>query len=156
MKNKFSTTILIISALVFGMILGASVYEHMFGIPKMLQSQASLIQILEHNTNPAPTFWIPLHGILLVSLIAGLVLNWKVPERKTRLLYVLGIYLFVSTISIFFAKELFALPKISDSREFEQRTSLWLSLSWCRPILFFFSQIALLTALTKTSSKHIQ
>jgi hypothetical protein len=144
-----STNVLTIAALAFGMITGVGIYEHLFGLPDMLKSQEALNAAMQKNPR-VPFFWIPLHAIVFISLIIGLILNWKNNHRKRLLIFVFGAYFFVSLVSIYFARELFEFTTMNVSpAEFTNRTTNWIMMSWFRPIIYFISQILLLVALAR-------
>jgi hypothetical protein len=58
-------------------------------------------------------------------------------------------YFYISLISIYFARELFAVREIQDLSEFSRQTGQWLLFSWHRPILMTFIEIFLLIALSR-------
>jgi hypothetical protein len=153
MKPAISTAILMASALILG--LGPGIYEHLFRIPKMLSSPAAMAFDFSHSSGQAQIFWIPLHLLILFSLSFSLYLNWRNPGRKAFVLWALILYLYVDLISIWFTRELLALAQLTDGPEFHSRASLWLILSWHRPLLLLVCQILLFKAITKPALKSV-
>jgi hypothetical protein len=153
MKNKLATPVLIACALFFGMNVGTGLYEHMFGIPQMLRSPTAMVEANNNNLGQAQRYWIPLHGLILITLISSLIFNWKNPGRKKLLLWTFIGYVYISIVSIFFAKELFAFKDLPDGPEFYRRTKQWIALSWHRPILMLFLELLLLIAISRPALK---
>lgn len=149
MKNKLATPVLIACALFFGINAGTGIYEHLFGIPEMLKSPAALIAVTSNDLGQAQKFWIPLHGLILLTLVMSLIFNWKNTSRKKLVLYALIGYLYISVVSIYFAKTLFTFSKLPDSADFYQQTQQWILLSWHRPILMLLLTVLLLIALSR-------
>ena len=149
MKNSAATSALIACSLFLAMTVGTSFYEHMFGIPQMLKSPAALNNTFANDLGQAQTYWIPLHALIFSSLVLSLIFNWKNSTRKRWLVYSFISYLYISIISIYFAKELFSFQDLPDNLEFYQRTNQWIMLSWHRPVLMLILELFLLIALSK-------
>ena len=151
MKAKFATPVLIACTLFLSITSGTGLYEHMFGIPKMLSSTAALTEANNNAMGQAQIFWIPLHGMIMATLILSLILNWKNPSRKKLILIVFISYIYISVISIFFARQLFTFKELADGPEFYHQTKQWLLLSWHRPIIGLTSVVLLMVAISKPS-----
>lgn len=149
MRTKFATSVLIACALFLGLNTGAGLYQHMFDIPKMLGSPAAMAFAGNNDAGQAQYFWIPLHALILTTLVLAAILNWRDPNRKTLLLVALGIYLYISLVSIYFAYRLTVFAAMPDTPEFHQQTRQWLTLSWHRPILQIICEVILLVALSR-------
>ena len=149
MKNKLVTPILIACALFLGLNTGAGLYQHLFDIPKMFASPAAMTFASNNDVGQAQYFWIPLHILVLVTLILSAVLNWSNPKRKKLVLTALGIYLYISVVSIWFAYKLTVFAAMPDTAEFYSQTKQWLALSWHRPILQIICEVILLIAISK-------
>ena len=151
MKNKLATPILIACALLLAIVNGVGLFAHMFEIPKMLSSAEALASVLNSDTGQPQKFWMPLHGMILLTLILSLVFNWKNRGRKKLVLIVFACYIYISVVSIFFAKELFAFQEITDAAEFTRQTSQWILLSWHRPIIGLAIAWLLMVAISRPS-----
>lgn len=134
--------------------IGVGVYMHMFDIPVMLSSPKALADTFANDLGQPQKFWIPLHALMFFSILFSLITNWNNPERKKPVLYAFIGYIYVSLISIYFSKELFAFKELPDAPEFYERTHRWLLLSWHRLFITLISTILLMTALTKPSTKN--
>ena len=155
MKTKLATPILIACALFMGITSGTGLFEHLFGIPKMLSSPAAMEATFTSNSNQPGIFWIPLHGAILTTLILSLVLNWKSPDRKKLVLITFVLYMYVSVVSIWFATQLFEFRELGDTAEFHQRTRQWMILSWHRAIIGIVSAVLLMVAISKPGIKNV-
>lgn len=156
MKTKLATPALIVCALLLAIGNGTGVYEHLFGIPKMLSSVTTLHETINSTTGQPQKFWIPLHAMILVTLILSMIFNWKNPDRKKLVLAVFISYVYISIVSIVFAKVLFTFVDINDASEFARQTHRWIILSWHRPIVGLVSAVLLMIAISRpslTSSK---
>jgi hypothetical protein len=149
MKNKLATPFLIACAILMAMVNGTGVYQHMFDIPKMLSSSIAFAEALNNNMGQPQKFWIPLHGMIFITLVLSLIFNWKNPARKKLVLTVFLGYLYISVISIPFAQQLFAFQEITDASEFTRRTNLWILLSWHRVIIGLASVVLLMIAISR-------
>ncbi|AFD06835.1 hypothetical protein [Solitalea canadensis] len=156
MKTKLATPILIVCALLLAIGNGTGVYEHLFGLPKMLSTVTSLNETIHSTTSQPQKFWIPLHAMIFITLILSMVMNWKNEGRKKLILTVFISYLYISIVSIVFAKMLFTFPDITDAGEFAKQTHRWILLSWHRPLIGLAGAILLMIAISRpalTSSK---
>jgi hypothetical protein len=151
MKAKFVTPVLIACTLFLSITNGTGLYEHMFGIPKMLSSPAALIEANNNAMGQPQKFWIPLHVMIMATLILSLILNWKSPSRKKLVRIVFISYIYISVISIFFARELFTFNELADGTEFYRQTRQWILLSWHRPIIGLAGVVLLMIAISKPS-----
>ncbi|MBL0741443.1 hypothetical protein [Chryseolinea lacunae] len=155
MKAKLATPLLIACALFLAIGNGTGLYEHMFAIPAMLSSPDALHNVINSNQGQPTRFWIPLHALILITLILSLIFNWKDPNRKRLVLMVSISYLYISIVSIFFAKQLFAFEDIADVQEFARQTSRWIALSWHRPMMGLASVVLLMVAISRSSTRVV-
>lgn len=149
MKTKLTTPILIACIIFLSISASAGLYEHLFGIPEMLKSPSTMITKSNNNLGQAIKFWIPVHLLILLTLVLSLIFNWKIPSRKKLVLSAFICYMYITVISIFFAKKLEIFKNITDNIDFQQQTSLWITVSWHRPILMIIIEILLLIALSR-------
>ncbi|MNE80646.1 hypothetical protein D3C80_1772350 [compost metagenome] len=87
--------------------------------------------------------------MILITLILSMVFNWKNPDRKKLVLAVFISYIYISIISIVFAKVLFTFVDINDANEFARQTHRWILLSWHRPIVGLVSAVLLMIAISR-------
>jgi hypothetical protein len=150
MREKLATFVLIACALFLGFNTGAGLYQHMFDIPKMLSSPAAMTFASNNDAGQAQYFWIPLHALILVTLILSAIFNWNNPGRKKLVLTALGIYLYIAVVSIYFAYKLTVFATMPDAPEFYRETRQWIALSWHRPLLQVIAEVLLLLAISKS------
>jgi hypothetical protein len=155
MKAKLATPILIACALFMTITAGTGLFEHLFGIPKMLSSPSAMETVYANNSDQPVRFWIPLHGAILITLILSLVFNWRNPDRKKFVLLTFLLYVYISVVSIWFANQLFQFRALDDTAEFYQRTKQWIILSWHRPIIGVISAVLLMVAISKPGAKTV-
>ena len=151
MKTKLATPVLIACTLFMTIVAGVGIYEHMFGIPRMLSTPTALIEMSNASQGQPEKFWIPLHALSLLTLILSMTFNWRNPDRKKLILAVFIGYIYISVVSIFFARELFAFKELTDTTEFNRQTKQWILLSWHRPIIGLISVVLSMIAISKPS-----
>ena len=151
MKTKLATPVLIACTLFMTIVAGVGIYEHMFGIPRMLSTPTALIEMSNASQGQPEKFWIPLHALSLLTLILSMTFNWRNPNRKKLILAVFIGYIYISVVSIFFARELFAFKELTDITEFNRQTKQWILLSWHRPIIGLISVVLSMIAISKPS-----
>jgi hypothetical protein len=149
MKTKLTNPILIASIVFLSISASAGLYEHLFGIPEMLNSPSTMITKSNNDLGQAAKFWIPVHFLILITLVMSLIFNWKSPIRKKLVLSAFICYMYITVISIFFAKKLEVFKTMSDNIDFQQQTSLWLQVSWHRPVLMIVIELLMLIALSR-------
>lgn len=149
MKEKLVDPILIACIIFIGISASAGLYEHLFGIPEMLQSPANMISKSNNNSGQATKFWIPVHLLILITLVLSLILNWKIVSRKKIVLYSFTGYMYITVVSIYFAKKLGVFKTMTDNSDFQEQTNQWLTLSWHRPVLMILIEVLLLIALSR-------
>lgn len=154
MRTKLATPVLIACALFMAMTAGTGLFEHLFGIPKMLSSPSAMAFVLESNARQPVIFWIPLHAAAFSTLILSLVFNWRNPARKKWILITFVLYVYISLVSIWFATQLMAFRELTDAAEFSRRTQQWITLSWHRPIIGVISAVILLIAISKAELEN--
>lgn len=152
MKAKLATPVLIACAMLLTIGNGTGIYEHLFGIPKMLSSPIAYMETTNSDMGQPQKFWIPLHAMILLTLILSLVFNWKNKRRKYLILATFISYIYISIVSIFFARELFAFKEITDPAVFSEQTSRWILLSWHRPIIGLASVVLLMIAISRPAT----
>lgn len=158
MKEKLATLVLIACALFLGLNICVSLYHHMFVIPQMLIPGAffyfydDVINIINDLWQKL-YFWIPLNGLILLTLILSTIFNWSNPKRKKLVLAALGIYLYTAVVSIYFEYQWGMLAAIRSNTEFLSQTRQWLMLSWHRPVLQIICEVILLIAISKPKVK---
>jgi hypothetical protein len=156
MKNSnLATYALFPAVILFGMLLGAIVYSHIAFIPAYLSElpQSSVVVNGKYGINEAP-FWMSIHPVLILSLLAALALNWKFKARRKliAITFVIYIAMLIAT-ALYFVPELLAFAKSAESTlpdaEWLARGHRWQKLSLIRGAFCFIAFFPLLFALAK-------
>lgn len=156
MKNNLATDLLIACVLFLGFLTGVGIFQHLFWLPEMFSSPLILTQKLTGEGKEPQIFWIPLHALTFITLIGSLLLNQKITTRKRLVYLAFGGYIYISLVSIVFAKVLFMLKDITDPALFAQKTHQWIILSWHRPILMAVIEVLLLIAISKGRPSDVE
>ena len=128
-------------------ILGGIVYAHIVWFPPYLggmPQSASLAKTIHDEY-----FWLTIHPIAILSLVAALVLNWKLPQRRKLIgttLVIYGVVLIIT--SIYFVPELMAFRNAQPSAagDWLARGQRWQYLSWIRGAVMYVAFVPLLLA----------
>src|SRR5262249_45287901 len=99
-------------------------------------------------------FWLVIHPLLNLSLIASLILNWRSKSRFFLILLSFLLYIVVQVVSwTYFIPELHAFRDSALSNvptaEWMVRGQRWQHLSWVRGAICYLGIVPLLFALTK-------
>jgi len=109
---SFKTLIYALACLSFSVVIGAAVYEHVAVVPNWKVAPPVSLSMFqgEYGLNPAP-FWIAIHPVTLVLLLASILFFWKTESKKYVLITGIG-YLIVLIITfVFFVPELIAITQ---------------------------------------------
>lgn len=153
--SNLSTYALFPAAFLLGILAGGVVYSHVAFFPAYLSDlpHSAVVVTGKYGINEAP-FWLALHPLLLLSLLAALGLNWKIVPRRKLIALSLGIYAAVLGASaLYFIPELFAFAESASSTlpdaAWAARGNRWLTLSHIRGAFCLLSFLAILAALAK-------
>ena len=144
---------LMISVLLMGILLGGIVYSHIAFFPSYL---SDLPRSATLTNRPYPirdaSFWTLIHPFAILSLIASLLLNWKIPARRKLISIPLIVYLLAIVVTaLYFVPELRAFHDSPSSglsaADWYARGQRWQHLSWTRGAVMALSYFALLLAL---------
>jgi hypothetical protein len=154
-KTDLGTYALFPAIIFWGILLGGIVYSHIAFFPVYLSDlpNSAIVVTGKYGIHEA-SFWMTVHPLLILSLIAALALNWKIKARRNLLALSFGIYVVVLIVSgVFFIPELIAFEKSQESNlpasEWLARGQRWRSLSHIRGIMCFLGFLPLLLAQTK-------
>ena len=150
---KLRDIALMLSILVMGILLGGIVYSHIVYFPPYLSElPASSVLVNGPYALHEEYFWLAIHPLAILSLIASLVANWKDRLRRKMIAIPLTVYvLAIVATSLYFVPELQNFhnsPSMNVSTaEWYARGQRWQHLSWIRGTLLLLSYIPLLVAL---------
>ena len=150
---RLSTVSLMLSIILWGTLLGGIAYAHLVYFPVYLSAlPASAVVVTgPYGLNEA-TFWVLIHPLLILSLIAALILNWRLRVRRNLIGISLVVYALVLIVSsLYFIPELAAFKQSAESglsaAEWLARGQRWQHLSWLRGAVCYAAFVPLLLAL---------
>ena len=152
--KSLKTLFLILASMSFMTVIGGAIYEHIAVVPRWkLAPPASLTMVQgPYGLNSGP-FWMSIHPITLVLLIAALLTNWKNPRRKFILSNIAGYALVLLCTATWFVPELMSILHTPYSIQIDERlvarADLWEKLSLLRLVFILPLAAILLLALTK-------
>ena len=155
MKTSGAGTVaLMISATLWAVMIGGVVYSHLVFFPVYLGDlPESAVLVTGKYALHEELFWMSLHPLLVISLIATLLLNWRSRARRNLILGATLVYLgaIVATF-LYFVPELIAFAHSASSaspkEEWISRGWWWQRWSWLRGAILFVMFFAFLRALT--------
>jgi hypothetical protein len=156
--NPIRTFILIVACISFIVVIGGATYEHLAMVPVWSSAApASLAMFQGQYAVAAMKFWVPIHPITVVLLVAALAANWKTPRRKPVLI-ALGGYLAALIVTfIYFVPEILAITgstySTSVDPELTRRAKFWETLSLVRLAWITVLAVILLSGLSKSGEK---
>ena len=155
--RKFGTAALMLSIILWGTLLGGIVYSHLVFFPVYLSAlPGSAVLVNGPYAMNETIFWVIIHPLLIISLVAALSLNWGSNWRRKLIGLSFIVYVLVLVITqIYFVPELVLFKHSPESTvsaaEWLGRGRRWQRLSWLRGLIMYLSYIPLLFALTRPS-----
>jgi hypothetical protein len=153
--RKLATPLLMLAIILWGTLLGGIVYSHLIFFPVYLSDlPGSAVLVNGPYAMNETTFWVIIHPLLILSLAAALVFNWKSSTRRKLIGVSFTVYVIVLLISLFyFVPELVLFKHSPESTipatEWLARGRRWQRLSWLRGFVVYIAFVPLLIALTK-------
>lgn len=153
--RKLGTPLLMLAIILWGTLLGGVVYSHLVFFPVYLSDLPGSAVVVNgpYRMNEG-IFWVIIHPLLILSLAAALVFNWKSSGRRKLIAISFVVYVTVLLLSLFYFVPELALFRNSaqstvPATEWLARGRLWQRLSWLRGVTMYLAFIPLLIALTK-------
>jgi hypothetical protein len=149
------TLLLILASISLGVVIGGATYEHAAMVPRWSAAAPASLAMFQGEYGAAPfRFWIPVHPITVVLLIAALVVNWKT-ERRKFILLAFGGYLVVLLVTfLYFVPGVMSIMESPYSSTIDpaltRRANLWEALSLVRLGVMFALAVLLLWGLSKS------
>jgi hypothetical protein len=146
------------TCLSFTVIIGAAVYEHLAVVPRWTAAPPASLSMFtgEYGLN-AGAFWMPIHPITLLLLIATLISSWKTERRKNVLITLVSYVGILIITAIYFVPELMKITgtPFSDTVDtsLTSRANLWEKLSILRLLMLIVLSTILFLGLTKRGTK---
>lgn len=152
---RLGTYSLFLAVILWGTLLGGIIYSHLVYFPVYLSALPDSAVVVNgpYGLREA-IFWMTIHPLLILSLIAALTLNWKSGSRRKLILISFAIYIAVIVVTqLYFLPELRAFEHSPRSNlspaEWLARGQRWQRLSWIRGAVCYAAFVPLLLALTK-------
>lgn len=159
---RLRTFVLMLSIVFWGTLLGGIAYSHLVYFPVYLSDlPGSAVLVNGPYALNEGRFWMTIHPLLILSLLATLILNWKVKPRRKLIAISLTAYIVVLAVSaLYFVPELFAFARSPQSgvapAEWSARAHRWEVLSWLRGSICYAFFVPLLLALTKPAGPQVE
>lgn len=160
--RNLSNFVLILAIVLWGTLLGGVVYSHLVFFPAYLSDlPASAVVVNGPYGMNDGRFWVIVHPLLIISLVAALVFNWTSRSRRRLIALSFVVYLITLLVSlIYFVPELVLFKHSPESTvpatEWLARGRRWLQLSWLRGATMYLAYVPLLFALTKPADDSRQ
>ncbi len=155
---RLGTVSLMLSIVLWGTLLGGVAYSHLVYFPVYLSALPGSAVVVNgpYGLNEG-RFWTLIHPLLILSLIATLLLNWRQPRRRKLVGVTIALYaLAIAATAVYFVPELIAFadsPNLAVSpAEWSARGRRWQRLSWARGGVMYIAFIPLLLALATPAS----
>lgn len=131
------TLVYVLGCISFVTVIGGATYEHLAVVPVWASAvPASLAMFQGDYGLAAQRFWIPIHPVTLVLLVAALILNWRTRRRGLIAAGLTGYALVLVITSLYFVPELMAITRSAFSSsvdpELTRRAGAWESFSLMR------------------------
>jgi len=155
---KLSTIALMLAVVFWGTLLGGIAYSHLVFFPVYLSDlPASAVVVNGPYGLSEQSFWLLIHPLLILSLVAAIVLNWNSRSRRNLIALSCAVYVAVLVVTmLYFVPELVlfkASPQSTvQASEWLARGKRWQRLSWLRGFIMYISFFPLLFALTKPAN----
>ena len=153
--RKLATPVLMLAIVLWGTLLGGIAYSHLVFFPAYLSDlPGSAVLVNGPYAMSETIFWAIVHPLLIISLVAALVLNWKSPSRRRLIAISFVVYAIMLLISLFYFVPELALFRNSPqstvpATQWLARGRRWQRLSWLRGLAVYIAFVPLLIALTK-------
>jgi hypothetical protein len=146
--------ILILASISFIVVIGGAVYEHLALVPVWASAVPASLSVFQGEYRLTPEkFWMLIHPVTIVLLIAALVASWASDRRTLIITTLVGYVLVLGVTFLYFVPELMALTQTPFSETVDAgltaRANRWETLSLVRLGFLFVFAIALLSALAR-------
>jgi len=146
--------LLILASLSFVSIMGAAIYEVISTTPQWSAAPPLSLTMFQgkYGLNSG-VFWMIIHPVTILFLVAALIANWKNSRRK-RILWVFSTYILILIVTAtYFVPELVHIITSPYQNQvdpdLQSQAALWEKLSFARLCLVVLLSVVLLSALTK-------
>ncbi len=157
--RNLGTLALMVAIILWGTLLGGIAYSHLVFFPAYLSDlPASAVIVNGPYALSEGIFWLTVHPLLILSLVAALVFNWQSRVRRRLIALSFGVYVVVLLVTaVYFLPELTLFKHSPESTvaaaDWLARGRRWQRLSWLRGAVMYLAFVPLLWALTKNSGE---
>jgi hypothetical protein len=150
----FRNVLLVLASISFIVVIGGAVYEHLALVPVWSAAVPASLTAFQGEYRITPEkFWMLIHPVTIVLLLAALLLHWKTPRRAFVLSPLVGYAIILIVTFFYFVPELLALTQSTYSAtvdpELTVRAGRWETLSLIRLLFLIILALILLFGLTK-------
>ncbi|MEO5860075.1 MAG: hypothetical protein ABIR33_14140 [Pyrinomonadaceae bacterium] len=144
--------IIILASISFIIVIGGAVYEHRALVPVWSSAVPASLTVFQGEYRLTPEkFWVPIHPVTVVLMIAALVANWASDRRALILAPLVGYVVVLAITFFYFVPELMAITQTPFSETVDAaltaRASTWETLSLVRLGSLILMAISLLSSL---------
>ena len=159
--HMIRTLLLILGCISFIIVIGGATYEHAAVVPVWSSAAPASLHMFQGEYGlAAPNFWIPVHPITMLLLLAGLIANWRTDRRNYVLVAILGYAAVLGMTFLYFVPELMSIIQSSYSAttdaELTRRALTWQTLSLVRLGFLIVLAITLLFGLSKSADSRLK
>ena len=148
-----------ITCLVFTIIIGGAVYEHLNIVPKWAAAPPASLSMFQGEFGLKPElFWMIVHPVTLVLFTLTLIWHWKSQRRKSIITAFAGYIAILVITSIYFVPELISITTTGFSQAIDaaliERAGMWETLSIVRLFVLVILALVLFLGLAKNNSNR--
>jgi hypothetical protein len=146
------------ACLSFAVVIGAAVYEHLAVVPQWSAAPPVSLSMFQgkYGLNSG-AFWMYIHPVTLLLLIATLTLFWRTDRGKNILIILTGYVMILIATAVYFVPELMAITGTAFSETIDpsltNRANQWESLSIIRLLILIVLAMIFFLGLTKSNAK---
>lgn len=155
------TLFLVLGCISFITVIGGATYEHLAVVPVWASAVPASLSMFQGDYGlAAQRFWIPIHPVTIVLLVAALITNWRTERRSFVIAVLVGYLAILATTFVFFVPELLSITKTSFSQtvdpELTRRAKLWETLSLVRLGSLQVLAVILLLGLSRSGERKVR
>jgi hypothetical protein len=154
--DKIANLSLLFACFSVGLAVGGGIYESIVLNPQWSAQPPASFAIIQKETGvPLQRFWIPVHILVTIGLVASLITNWNYADRRSLIIVALISYVVMRAWSFaYFIPEMLKFQKVPldqpQTTDLLNRVRNWTRLTWFREPLDLITQFCLLIALMRS------